>query len=133
VLGRISLYFDHGWTPDPVGEFLGSLARVDALDVRLTLAGHARPFTDLHGHVEGNRALIAQRLEAITAALGERGEATAFDLLAPIYGERLMPATAGWLLTKTLCYLEHLERGAAVRRIDGEPTRWALTRSQETG
>ena len=25
VLGRISLYFDHGWTPDPVGEFLASL------------------------------------------------------------------------------------------------------------
>ena len=27
VLGRISLYFDHGWTPDPVGEFLASLDR----------------------------------------------------------------------------------------------------------
>ena len=30
VLGRISLYFDHGWTPDPVGEFLASLDLVDA-------------------------------------------------------------------------------------------------------
>jgi glyoxylase-like metal-dependent hydrolase (beta-lactamase superfamily II) len=125
VLGRISLFFDHGWTPDPVGEFLDSLTRVDALDVRLTLAGHARPFTDLPGHVEGNRALIARRLEAITSLLGERGETTAFDLLAPVYGERLEPGTAGWLLTKTLCYLEHLERGGAVRRTEGEPTRWA--------
>ena len=25
VLGRISLYYDYGWTPDPVGEFLSSL------------------------------------------------------------------------------------------------------------
>jgi glyoxylase-like metal-dependent hydrolase (beta-lactamase superfamily II) len=127
VLGRISLYFDHGWTPDPVGEFLDSLTRVDALDVRLTLAGHARPFTDLHGHVEGNRALVAQRLDAITSLLREQGETTAFDLLAPIYGERLMPATAGWLLTKTLCYVDHLERQGRVRRLGGEPTRWAAT------
>ena len=60
VLGRISLYFDHGWTPDPVGEFLALARRVDALDVRLSLSGHGRPFTDLHGHVEGNRALVAR-------------------------------------------------------------------------
>ena len=36
VLGRISLYFDHGWTPDPVGEFLASLDKVERLDVRLS-------------------------------------------------------------------------------------------------
>ncbi|HWC28192.1 MAG TPA: MBL fold metallo-hydrolase, partial [Solirubrobacteraceae bacterium] len=34
LLGRVSLYFDYGWTPDPVGEFLGSLDRVQALDAR---------------------------------------------------------------------------------------------------
>jgi glyoxylase-like metal-dependent hydrolase (beta-lactamase superfamily II) len=127
VLGRISLFFDHGWTPDPVGEFLESLDRVDVLDVRLSLSGHGRPFTDLHGHVEGNRALVAERLDAIVSALGERGEATAFELLPVVYGERFMPATAGWLLSKTLCYLEHLERLGRVRRLDGEPRRWAAT------
>jgi len=92
--------------------------------VRLTLSGHGRPFTDLHGHVEGNRALVAERLAAIVGELRERGEATAFDLLPAIYGERLMPATAGWLLTKTLCYLDHLEGQGRVRRLGGEPTRW---------
>jgi glyoxylase-like metal-dependent hydrolase (beta-lactamase superfamily II) len=124
VLGRISLYFDHGFAPDPVGEFLDSLTRVDALDVRLSLSGHGRPFTDLHGHVEGNRALVAERLEAVLAALREHDEATAFDLLRPVYGDKLSPATAGWLLTKMLCYLEHLERVGRVRRLDGEPRRW---------
>jgi glyoxylase-like metal-dependent hydrolase (beta-lactamase superfamily II) len=124
VLGRISLYFDHGWTPDPVGEFVGSLDRVEGLDVRLTLSGHGRPFTDLRGHVEGNRALVAERLDAVSSEIRERGEATAFDLLPPVYGEKLMPATAGWLLTKMLCYLEHLEVQGRIRRLDGEPTRW---------
>jgi glyoxylase-like metal-dependent hydrolase (beta-lactamase superfamily II) len=125
VLGRISLYFDHGFTPDPVGEFLTSLDRVADLDVRLTLSGHGRPFTDLRGHVEGNRALVRERLDAVLAALGRRGDATAFDLLSPVYGDKLMPGTAGWLLTKMLCYLEHLEARGAVQRLDTDPRRWS--------
>jgi len=127
VLGRISLYFDHGWTPDPVGEFLASLDVVDRLDVRLSLSGHGRPFTNLHGHVEGNRTLVRERLDGVLGALVERGDATAFDLLPAVYGERLMPETAAWLLTKMLCYLEHLELGGRVRRLDGEPVGWAAT------
>ena len=124
VLGRISLYFDHGWTPDPVGEFLDALDAVDGLDVRLTLSGHGRPFTDLHGHIEGNRTLIRERLAAVQEALAEKGEATAHELLPAVYGERLMPATARWLLTKMLCYLEHLEAQGGVRRLDGVRQRW---------
>jgi glyoxylase-like metal-dependent hydrolase (beta-lactamase superfamily II) len=125
VLGRISLYFDHGWTPDPVGEFLEALDVVDGLDVRLTLSGHGRPFTDLHGHVEGNRALVRERLDGVLGALRDRGEATAFELLPAVYGDKLVPETAAWLLTKMLCYLEHLERGNAVVADRGEPVRWS--------
>jgi glyoxylase-like metal-dependent hydrolase (beta-lactamase superfamily II) len=124
VLGRISLYFDHGWTPDPVGEFLASLDVVERLDVRLTLSGHGRPFTDLGGHVEGNRALVRARLEAIVEAVRARGEATAFELLRDVYGERLSAETAAWLLTKMLCYVEHLEARGALARVEAEPVRW---------
>ena len=35
-----------------------------------------------------------------------------------------MPATARWLLTKMLCYLEHLEAQGRVRRLDGVRQRW---------
>ena len=42
-----------------------------------------------------------------------------------VYGEKLSPETAAWLLTKMLCYLEHLERPGALRRVAGEPVRWA--------
>jgi glyoxylase-like metal-dependent hydrolase (beta-lactamase superfamily II) len=125
LLGRVSLYFDHGWTPDPVAEFLAALDLVDGLDARLALSGHGRPFTDLHGHVDGNRALVRERLDAVAAAVRERREATAFELLPAVYGERLMPETAAWLLMKTLCYLEHLEAGGALVRVHAEPVRWA--------
>src|SRR5437588_407807 len=70
VLGRISLYYDYGWTPDPVGEFLGSLDVVDGLNARLGLSGHGRPFVDVHGHVEASRRLVHDRLERLSRTLG---------------------------------------------------------------
>ncbi len=50
VLGRISLFFDYGYSPDPVGEFLNSLDLVDALHARLCLPGHGRTFADVRAH-----------------------------------------------------------------------------------
>src|SRR5829696_6127313 len=44
LLGRVSLYFDYGYSPDPVGEFLRSLDTVAALGGGLALSGHGRPF-----------------------------------------------------------------------------------------
>ena len=67
VLGRVSVYFDYGWTPDPVGEFLDGLDTVEALDARLCLPGHGRPFGDVPAHIEANRVEIHQRLDAIAA------------------------------------------------------------------
>jgi glyoxylase-like metal-dependent hydrolase (beta-lactamase superfamily II) len=125
VLGRVSLFFDHGWTADPVQQFLDSLDAVEALDVRLTLSGHGRPFTDLGGHVEGSRALVRERLDGVIGGLRARDGATAFELLPGVYGDKLTPETAGWLLTKMLCYLEHLEARGRVRRVATEPVRWA--------
>ena len=118
VLGRISLYFDHGWTPDPVGEFLASLDRVDGLDVRLTLSGHGRPFTDLPGHVRGNRELIARaagRDPGRPARAAPRRPPS--RSLPAVYGEDYAPQMSAWLLTKMLCYLDHLERRGEVRRL----------------
>ena len=60
LLGRVSLYYDFGHTPDPAGEFLRSLDVVEALDARLCLPGHGRTFTDVRAHIEANRALVAR-------------------------------------------------------------------------
>jgi len=127
LLGRVSLYFDYGWTPDPVGEFLSSLDAVAVLDARLCLSGHGRSFTDVRAHVEANRALVAERLERVRAAVAEHGPITAYDIVPLIYGEALTQLTAGWRLPKTLCYLHHLAAtGAVVSIEDGETERWSL-------
>jgi len=123
LLGRVSLYYDFGWTPDPAGEFLASLDEVDALDARLCLAGHGKPFTDVRAHVEANRALVHERLDAVLGGLAD-GPHTGFDLVSSIHDEGLSPATAGWWLPETLCYLTHLEATGRVRRLPGDPERW---------
>jgi glyoxylase-like metal-dependent hydrolase (beta-lactamase superfamily II) len=126
VLGRPSLYFDYNWTPDPVGEFLTSLDAVEKLDARLILSGHGRPITDLHGHVDAARAMTHERLEAVLTRLRE-GEATAYDVARDIYGEWFAEATAGWLMTMTLCFLRHLEVTERARRTHTDPERWVAS------
>jgi glyoxylase-like metal-dependent hydrolase (beta-lactamase superfamily II) len=125
VLGRTSLYYDFGWTPDPVGEFLHSLDVVEALDARLGLSGHGRPFVDVRGHIDACRQLVQDRLHGLVEALGSTPQ-TALELAPVIHGgERLTEENASWLLSETLSYLEHLEsRGSVAREMDGDSARW---------
>jgi glyoxylase-like metal-dependent hydrolase (beta-lactamase superfamily II) len=124
VLGRISLFYEYGFSPDPVGEFLRSLDRVSTLDARLALSGHGKPFVDVPGHIEGNRQLVHERLEATVTALGG-GPRTAVEIIPEIYRETLSTRNASWFLSQTLCYLTHLEQAGRVRRrTDGEIEHW---------
>ena len=123
LLGRVSLFYDYGWTPDPVGEFVDSLEAVDRLDARLCLAGHGRPFADVRAHVRANQKLVRERVDAVGAAL-VNGPLTAFEVIPRVYGEDVAPANAAWWIQETLCYLTHLERLGAARRLPGEPQRW---------
>ncbi len=127
LLGRIALYYDYGWSPDPVGEFLRSLDLVETLDARLCLAGHGRPFFDVRAHIEGNRKLVRERLAAVEAALRDAAR-TVVEIVPEVYGEPLRSANAGLLLSQTLCYLTHLEHAGAVERAaDGSSERWRTT------
>jgi glyoxylase-like metal-dependent hydrolase (beta-lactamase superfamily II) len=125
LLGRISLFYDYGWTPDPVGEFVASLDVVDRLGARLALSGHGKPFVDVHGHVEGNRKLVAEHLAAVRAALtGDRR--TVVALVPLVYGEQVDELNGSWLLAQTLAYLQHLERAGEVKRtLDGGVDHWS--------
>jgi glyoxylase-like metal-dependent hydrolase (beta-lactamase superfamily II) len=128
LLGRVSLYFDHGHSPDPAGEFLRSLDVVERLRARLCLAGHGRTFADVQAHIEANRRLVHERLAKVEEVL-LAGPLTAFDAVPRIYGEAITPLNASWWLSETLCYLEHLEIERQAIRIPGDrggPERWTL-------
>lgn len=125
LLGRVSLFYDYGWSPDPAGEFLHSLDVVEELDARLCLPGHGRTFTDVQAHIEANRALVGERLEKVAAALTD-GPLTAFEVVSRVFDGELNAMTASWWLAETLAYVTHLRRVGRVELVDAEPERWQL-------
>ena len=76
-------------------------------------------------HIDGQPAARRSSASTPCARRSQDGPSTAFDLLPAVYGEDFDRDMAGWLLTKVLCYLTHLEALGAVERLQGEPERWA--------
>jgi glyoxylase-like metal-dependent hydrolase (beta-lactamase superfamily II) len=128
IIGRVSLFYDYGHTPDPAGEFLTSLDTVEALDVDLILAGHGRPVRDLPGLVAANRAAVHERMGRVRDALRE-GPHTAFEIIPKLMQvEELNPMLVSWGLAETLSYLRHLYVLGEAERIDGtDPEQWRLS------
>ncbi|MDX6589204.1 MAG: hypothetical protein QOI84_478, partial [Solirubrobacterales bacterium] len=128
LLGRTVLFFDHGHSPDPVGEFLSSLSEVEPLEVDLVLPGHGRTFRDPEAKIAEARRQVDELGGRVREALAE-GETTAFAIVAAILGEDNLdgPASA-WVLQIVLSFLDHMAIGGEVVAIDAtDPRRWALT------
>jgi glyoxylase-like metal-dependent hydrolase (beta-lactamase superfamily II) len=122
LLGRVSLYYDYGHTPDPAGEFLASLDVVDDLDCGLCLAGHGRPFRDVTEHIEANRREAAEGLARVRAALSD-GPKTPFEIVPFFLGTPdPSPMMVNWGLSATLSYLRHMELLEQARQVESEPT-----------
>jgi glyoxylase-like metal-dependent hydrolase (beta-lactamase superfamily II) len=128
LLGRTVLFFDHGHSPDPVGEFLASLDRVEPLDVDLVLPGHGRTFRDPEAKIAEGRRQVDELIGKVRAAL-EQGERTAFDIVAEIIGpDGVKTPASAWILQIVLSCLDHLAIAGEVRQVEGtDPQRWALT------
>ncbi|MFL5885153.1 MAG: MBL fold metallo-hydrolase, partial [Thermoleophilaceae bacterium] len=131
LLGRVSLYYDYGYTPDPAGEFLSSMDVIEPLGASLCLAGHGRPFRDVQGHIDANRREVHERVERVRSALQNGGPKTPFEIVPALVGEdNLTPMMVNWGLSEALCYLRYLERRDGVvkaEEADAEgAVRWAL-------
>jgi glyoxylase-like metal-dependent hydrolase (beta-lactamase superfamily II) len=125
LLGRVSLFFDYGHTPDPAGEFLQSLERIEALDrLGLCLAGHGRPFRDVRAKIEANREEFGSQRERVREAVS--GEpVTAYDVVRELLGEHLNAATGPWGMQMALAYLDHMAtRGEVEAQENGDARLW---------
>lgn len=128
LLGRTVLFFDHGHSPDPVGEFLSSLEVVEGLDVELVLPGHGRTFRDPEAKIAESRRQVDELLKKVPAALAGE-EKTAFEIVEEIIGPEMVktPASA-WVLQIVLSCLDHLAIAGEVETVEGtDPQRWRLT------
>ena len=93
LLGRTVLFFDHGHTPDPVGEFLGSLDEIEPLEVDLCCRATAhlpRP----RGEDRRGARQAAELLGRVRASLAA-GEKTAFEVVGDLSAARRLKGNAG--------------------------------------
>ncbi len=127
LLGRVVLFFDHGHTPDPIGEYLGSLDRVEPLDVDLVLPGHGRPFRDPDAKIAEARRQVEELRTKVRESL-ENGGKPAFAVVADILGaENLDTPASAWVLQIVLSCLDHMALAGEVVAVDGgESQRWQL-------
>jgi glyoxylase-like metal-dependent hydrolase (beta-lactamase superfamily II) len=127
LLGRTVLFFDHGHTPDPVGEFLRGLDEVEPLEVDLVLPGHGRPFRDPEVKIAEARRQVNELIAKVKTSLAE-GEKTAFEIVGEIVGaENVNTPVSAWVLQIVLSCLDHLTILGEVEPVDGtDPQRWVL-------
>ena len=127
LLGRTVLFFDHGHSPDPVGEFLASLDEVEPLEVDLCLPGHGRPFRDPDAKIAEARRQVGELLGKTRDGLAE-GERTGFEIVAEIVGaDNVNTPVSAWVLQIVLSCLDHLVIVGEVVKVDGtDPQRWRL-------
>jgi glyoxylase-like metal-dependent hydrolase (beta-lactamase superfamily II) len=128
LLGRVSLYYDYGNSPDPAGEFLRSLDVVDRLDVDLILAGHGRPVRGARELAQANREAALDRIDRVRRALAD-GPKTGFEIVPSLLeGEPPDPLRTVWAMGETMVYLQHLRvREEAEPESENGVDRWRLS------
>jgi glyoxylase-like metal-dependent hydrolase (beta-lactamase superfamily II) len=128
LLGRTVLFFDHGHTPDPAGEFLASLSEIEPLDVDLCLPGHGRPFRDPENKIAEARRQVAELHGRVRDSLAQ-GERSAFEVVGDFLSQEALESQASaWVLQIVLSILDHMALAGEVVEIeDSDPHRWSLT------
>jgi glyoxylase-like metal-dependent hydrolase (beta-lactamase superfamily II) len=105
--------------PDPLGDYLGSLARTVELAPRVVYPGHGEPIDNV---AERARELIDHHRERLdqTSALLERDGLTPYEISLRLFGDNLSPTQRRFAVAETLSHLERLVReGRAARAGDG--------------
>jgi glyoxylase-like metal-dependent hydrolase (beta-lactamase superfamily II) len=101
--------------PDPLGDYLASLAQTIELAPRLALPGHGEPIEDPVGRARALLAHHAERLDATAAALDSEPR-SGYAVSFPLFGDHLKPAARRFAVAETLSHLEWLVVEGRARR-----------------
>ena len=117
ITPNVGLYPDS--RPDPLGDYLASLAQIADLAPRVAYGGHGEAIDDPAGRA---RELISHhhdRLDHAAAALSDEAR-TAYDLSFSLWPEELSPALRRFALAETRAHLEYLVLRDRAERADGD-------------
>jgi glyoxylase-like metal-dependent hydrolase (beta-lactamase superfamily II) len=121
LLGSISptvgLYPDS--RPDPLGDYLGSLARIVELAPRLALPGHGETIDNPVGRARELVVHHDERLAQTRAALDGRPQ-SAYEVSLALFPQPLSSTLRRFALAETRAHLEYLVRRDGAQRIDEE-------------
>jgi glyoxylase-like metal-dependent hydrolase (beta-lactamase superfamily II) len=114
---------------DPLGDYLGSVAKLKRLPVDTVLPGHGRPFHGLEHRLEHIEADFAGQLGRVRTHL-QRGPAMAYEVLALEGLRDRRPVAERYALAQVVSRLRHLEAIGDVSRHESADgcIRYALNR-----
>jgi glyoxylase-like metal-dependent hydrolase (beta-lactamase superfamily II) len=111
---NVGLY--HDAHPDPLGDYLDSLARIADLAPRIAFAGHGPPIEDPPGRADELIAHHHERLEATRAAL-DGDPRTAYDVSLALFPDPLPRGLRRFAIAETRAHLEYLVLRDRARRV----------------
>ncbi len=107
ITPNIGLYSEKD-RPDPLGDYLASLAKIADLPATLVLPGHGEPFPELKQRTLEIVAHHEERLNNILNILAQRPQ-HAYDITIQLFGERLKNGEARRMaVAEVLSHLEYL-------------------------
>lgn len=102
--------------PDPLDNFLNSLAENRLLKANLVLPAHGERFTNMQERLTELEEHHRHRLELIKEAVGDNG-ATVFEVSGKLFSGDLSLHEVRFALTETLAHLAYLEKRGHLRVI----------------
>ncbi len=102
--------------PDPLSDYLGSLARIAELDPTLALPGHGERILDPAGRAREIVEHHADRLQRTLAELGPEPR-SGYDISRTLFPDALAPPLRRFAMAETLAHLEHLVHAGRATRI----------------
>jgi glyoxylase-like metal-dependent hydrolase (beta-lactamase superfamily II) len=123
ILGTISptvgLYPDS--RPDPLADYLASLARIAELAPHRAYAGHGEPIDDPVARANDLVDHHRRRLED-TAVAAEGEPQTAYEVSLALFPEPLPPVLRRFALAESAAHLEYLARRGVIQRLTSGET-----------
>ncbi len=112
LLGRGDTTWVAGY-PGCVADYLGSLARLRALDLAVIYPAHGPPLEDPDAAIDRFEAHRLQRIDQVRLALAERPDADTDALVAHVYGDTLSTSVLGAARLSIAALMEYVENDPA--------------------